>query len=393
MNSYGNQCMLPVCSRMFLAYRNVARNTILFITLAVLSLPSCSVINRAKNAYTNSSGLPSLEVPPDLNDPEWNESLEIPGQNDGRVSAVATTQKEKAAVLPEFLDMRIHREANIRWLEVDADPVSLWPALREFWVNNGYEISEDTPLLGTLETEWADRKLENLTNSEASTASALNEAPDTSLLFRDKFRMRLEREPNAVTNIFLTHRGVQSQGLDEEGRIIWTPQNPDPEIEAELLTLLLEHLGASRQEAVAEVQSPLETRLAIELRYLEELPVLLVGEDFSSVWRRTGAALDRSGLVVVDEDRSLGVYYVNKGETVAEFDEPGEDAATVDAARKSSSSTLAKVKPSYQVHLLPQGRQTLITAHTNTDTSLSNDQARDILKRILAAYNIKEAGG
>ena len=101
--------------------------------------------------------------------------------------------------------------------------------------------------------------------------------------------------------------------------------------------------------------------------------MLVVGDIFSRVWRRTGVALDRSGLVVEDHDRNKGTYFI--AVDLAPPGVPAEQRADVQ-------------KVYYEIHMLGQGKQTLITAHqVNKEAGVIDPEtARQLLKRVVAAY-------
>ena len=335
----------------------------IFILLFLLPLSSCEFLKFGTD-YLNSTSTNPLEAPPDLVTPQWDESLEIPKTANDRISALETQNPALgAAVLPEFVDVRVRREGPTTWLEVDSDPVSLWPSIRKFWQDEGYPIGADEPLLGYIETEWkqhTDRSVSSETNQESYDVTG------------EKFRTRLERQPNAVTNIFLTHRGAEVAAINKQNQILWKPQPPNGERETEMMIRLMEFLGNTRQEAQVKLTGADAQFLYIDIKNIGGVPVLVVGDIFSRVWRRTGVALDRSGLVVEDHDRNKGVYFI------------AVDLAPVGVAVQEENTQ----KVYYEIHLLSQGKQTLITAHqvNNEDGVIDSKTARQLLKRVVAAY-------
>lgn len=319
--------------------------------------------------YINSSSTNPLETPPDLITPEWEDSLKIPKTASDRVSALDTQIPALgASVLPEFVDVRVRREGLTYWLEVDTDPVTLWPLLREFWQDEEFELAEDEPVFGYIETQWK----QNLGRSAGTETQ--QESFDVT---GEKFRVRLERQPNAVTNIFLTQRGAEVAAVNEDDQILWKPKPPNSEREAEMLVRLMEFLGTSIEDAQRKLATADQQFLFLDIRDIGGVPVLLVGDVFSRVWRRTGVALDRSGLFVEDHDRNKGIYYVSLDSSSLEF------SAQEDEAREAASQ-----KTFYEIHLLGQGKQTLVTAHKTDKAAgaLPAQVARKILQQILAAY-------
>jgi len=340
--------------------------SMLAISMTVIS--SCAFVQRfsGEDDYAEASSQGGLHVPPELVTPEWNDSLKIPQTGSDRVSALDTYGKAlDASVVPEFVDMTIRREGDLRWIEAEVDPVNVWPLLRSFWASQDVILERDKPAIGVMETEW----IEDIDSSQ-SEFTEVTEFTAT----RSKFKIRIEREPNAVTNIYVSQRKTQLQSITEQGAV-WLDVTSDSESEAEMLVSLMQHLGESRDtaiNAVAEAEGP---RLYIEIRDLDGMPVLYVGDQYSRVWRRTGIAIDRTGLQIHHQDRSRGIYHVR-----------------VQASDVSENAQLQS--GDYQIHLLSQGAQTVLTAHSAEDESiLSAQSARILLNQIVLAYEVFRTTG
>jgi len=340
--------------------------SMLAISMTVIS--SCAFVQRfsGEDDYAEASSQGGLHVPPELVAPEWNDSLKIPQTGSDRVSALDTYGKAlDASVVPEFVDMTIRREGDLRWIEAEIDPVNVWPLLRSFWASQDVILERDKPAVGVMETEW----IEDIDSSQ-SEFTEVTEFTAT----RSKFKIRIEREPNAVTNIYVSQRKTQLHSITEQGAV-WLDVTSDSESEAEMLVSLMQHLGESRDtaiNAVAEAEGP---RLYIEIRDLDGMPVLYVGDQYSRVWRRTGIAIDRTGLQIHHQDRSRGIYHVR-----------------VQASDVSENAQLQS--GDYQIHLLSQGAQTVLTAHSAEDESiLSAQSARILLNQIVLAYEVFRTTG
>ena len=307
--------------------------------------------------YSASQSAEALRVPPALSLPDTSGQLTIPEL--GGVSA-KKTGRGVAAVLPNFLEMKVRREGNVRWLEVGADPVTLWPHLRAFWEDQGFELVEEAPLVGILETRWRE-KADDVRGLKSETGNPYYAAS------REKFRLRMEREPNAYANVFITRQKLEVAGVDANNVVIWKAGRPDPEREAEMLVRLMEYLGASRVEGVATLEEEeVEATVGLDLQYIGGVPVLMVGDRYSSVWRQVGVALERTGLYVVDSDRDQGTYVFRYGDrTVA-----GEEGMLL------------------EVHLLAREKNlTLLTVHRHeSDQPVGKELTRDVLRAILGAY-------
>lgn len=261
-----------------------------------------------------------LEVPPDLTAVSGNERMTVPvaaparggaGAVPGASPAVVST----AAVLPTVDNARIERSGSQRWLVVMGTAELLWPRVRDFFLQNGMVLVAENPKTGVMETDWVENYANVGTGYQRMMAKYLGSILSSGT--RDKWHLRMERgqEPGA-TEIYLTFRGmtqVPKTGTTGETQgFLWQPRPPEPELEAEMLRMLLVHLGADPGKAgqvVAGAGAAASDRATLT-RSPEGLPVLNIAESFDRAWQRLGVSLDRVGFTVEDRDRSAGTYYV-----------------------------------------------------------------------------------
>ncbi len=346
------------------------------VSLSIL-LGSCGVFGGDdRPAYEQSGETPPLEVPPDLSEPPTDSRMTIPAPEGDTVSAIALARQQEqllgddgpaesngtavAGVLTEFGEMRVRQDGGARWLEIQADPGILWPRLREFWRESGIEIVRHEPRLGIMETGWIEPDD--------------NDLPGVAL--RDKYRLRLERQGAGVTNVYLTHQGAEQAGSPDD----WEPRPSDLGLEAEYLTRLMVYLGEPRQQAERQLAMARGDATAMHLDKVAGIPVLVVEDQFRSVWQKTGLALDRAGLPVEDEDMVNGAYYIRYRPAAAR-------TAGVLTGLPDDSGVEARLDGNqrYQVHLLDQPGQTLITAHTAAREALPPGAAEEILERLITS--------
>lgn len=268
---------------------------------------------------TKTTAPPSLEVPPDLSRPASEDSLPVPGAGQGATYSGFTGKQQQAAAKPSTavaLDtdkMRIERAGTQRWLVVHSDPDALWPEVRAFILKIGLSIAVENRASGVLETEWAENRATAADDFLYRYLSKVFPNLYSSGL-KDKFRIRLERgQTPGTTEIYLTHRGMEEV---VPGNIaitssspVWQARAPDPEIENEMLRLLMTHLGADKKQAQDAIVAGAPERARM-VRDTKGLPVLNVEETLDRAWRRVGLSLDRVGFTVEDRDRSKGIYYV-----------------------------------------------------------------------------------
>ncbi|MDP2706802.1 MAG: outer membrane protein assembly factor BamC, partial [Burkholderiales bacterium] len=230
---------------------------LLACVLVAATASGCAVFDTVKEKrkidYQTSRRLPPLEIPPDLTNLPAGKDSPIPGARSTAtysefISDKKNTPAQAAAVIPDAAsDMRLEREGRNRWLVVKAEPDTLWPKVRQFVQSNGLLISRENAQTGVIETDWAENR------AKVGTAVQLVLAKWMAALYstgtRDRFRIRLERgkEPG-TTEIYLSHQGMEEVVASGSGSdhisTMWQGRPSDPELETEMLRLLMAHLGA-----------------------------------------------------------------------------------------------------------------------------------------------------
>jgi outer membrane protein assembly factor BamC len=296
--------------------------TAALLGLAV-ALSACSTVDSFlqgdKIDYkSQSSKTAPLEVPPDLT------QLQRDGRyapQSGIVSAsvyqgAATAGVAVPAVAPTVApaalgEMRIVREGNQRWLVVPMPAEQLWPQLRSFWAERGFNLVVDNAEAGVMETDWAENRAKIPQDIiRRSIGRVFDSLYDTSE--RDRFRVRVERSGGA-SEVYLSHRGMQEvYTTDKREQTVWTSRPSDPNLEAEFLSRLMVKLGSREAvarenvaKAIAAPAGPARARTVAG-----QASTMQVDEGFDRAWRRVGLALDRSGFTVEDRDRAGGLYFV-----------------------------------------------------------------------------------
>ncbi|MEE8264995.1 MAG: outer membrane protein assembly factor BamC, partial [Acidiferrobacterales bacterium] len=211
--------------------------------------------------------------------------------------------------------------------------------------------SKQEPAAGIMQTNWAENRAGAGGGVERFFSKITGQGAGTGL--RDRYRIRLERgEQPGTTEIFLTHRGVRSvvvqdtgpvdlTGRELQGRSAWIPRPSDPELEAQMLRLLMVHLGTtpSRAKAIIASAQPVPDRAKL-IRTANGYPYLTVADTRERAWRRVGLSLDRIGFTVEDRDRSKWTYYVR-------YIDPGEEGKK----KKKKKKKKIQQKTEYQIAL------------------------------------------
>jgi outer membrane protein assembly factor BamC len=298
----------------------------------VAALAACQTANEMLEGkrvdYKSAGQVPTLEIPPDLTTPARDNRYTVPGGTgsatlssyEANRAQQAKTGNVTSGVLPTVETMRIERAGTQRWLVVPLPPERLWPLVREFWQEHGFLIAVDIPESGVMETDWAENRA-NIPQDgiRAILGKLIDQVYSTAE--RDKFRTRLERNAEGVSEVYISHRGMIEVVRGSAGGTVWQPRPADPELEADFLRRLMVRLGTQEQKAremvvasAAPTAAPARAAIQTGIGGFETLEVF---EPFDRAWRRVGLALDRVGFTVEDRDRQKGQYFVRYADTDA----------------------------------------------------------------------------
>jgi outer membrane protein assembly factor BamC len=333
-----------------------------------------------------------LEVPPDLTQLQ-RESRYAPQagtitansyQNAAPVApatpgAAPVAASTAPAVAPAAIgDMRIERDGSQRWLVVPMAPETLWPLLRGFWQERGFNLTVDNPDTGVMETDWAENRAKVPQDILRRTIGRVFDGLyDTGE--RDRFRTRIERNGTG-TEVYISHRGMQEVYTTEKReQTVWQARPSDPQLEAEFLSRLMLKLGpkeAATREAAAKPAATTVVAPARARAVTGQATTLQVDEGFDRAWRRVGLALDRSSFTVEDRDRAGGLYFVRYQDPKnASKSEPGFFAKLF-----SFGKTESVAPERYRIAVKADGSRTTVSVQN----SQGAPETGEIAQRIVA---------
>jgi len=304
--------------------------------LAVVSaLTACDSIPFIDNTsdYKGAGRSKPLEVPPDLTAVRSSDAYAVPG------SATYSTYNQDQEgqepgveqVLPNADGVRMEKAGAQRWLVVTAPAEKIWPAIREFWLDQGFAVRVENAEIGVMETEWIQADAIKLKEDNRNVGDKFDAWLDklSGLADRRKFRTRLERgEKDGTTEIYMTHRTVAGAPDDGKnyvdtqlGRVdtgyrldadkkINTAEQFDSDLDVELLRRLMVKLGVAEKQAQQIAANPVNPQRATVAKEVDSSVTLHINDSFDRGWRRVGLALDRVGFVTEDKDRSKGLFFV-----------------------------------------------------------------------------------
>jgi len=360
--------------------------------VAVASLAACSSLDSITSGdkvdyKTQAKQTTGLDVPPDLS--------QLPRDTrpaGGTVSAAQLANQPNASrpvgaapnsvAVAKAGDVEFQRLGNTRWLHTSLSPEELWPMLKTFWGERGLQVETEDPSVGVMETNWAENRAKLPQDFiRKSIGTFLDSVYSTGE--RDKYRTRLERNPNGGTDIYITHRGmIEVYTNSQKDDTAWQPRPSDPELESIMLSRLLLKLGGKEDaaQAVAQNKAPqvAETRPAPLPRSLAEVPdSIQLNEGFDRAWRRVGQSLDRHGFTIEDRDRKQGLFFLR----YADPNQAGKDEPGFWSRLFGSDKAAASVR--YRVAVKSEGERSTVVILDDKGQQQTNEMAKRILQLLL----------
>lgn len=153
------------------------------------------------------------------------------------------TLARSETVLPEVVGATIVSEEGRRWLRVKANAQNVWDTLADFWAAEQVDLVEYKPAAGLMETDWIETGSRSERDKNRKMAALFDRITGAGISY-DKFNIRLEKEGQEVTNIFVSHRSTQRQesNFNSPQKITqweWVEQESDEEKIAQLLQVMV----------------------------------------------------------------------------------------------------------------------------------------------------------
>ncbi len=344
----------------------------------LVNITACSSDPKYKGVYEKKNkDESSLEVPPEMTFPQTTNSFEVPKiASDSDTYSAYTSTGDTGHILPLGMKkVRYVREGNQAWLEIDARPDAIWGDVIAFFKDIGFSFTREEPLLGLLETNWLENRVDVPTGWVASLLGSLYSAGKM-----DRYRIRLERktdDPN-VTLMFISHQGLKESSYGDfsstDVAIKWEPRDSDPELESEMMMRFLVFKGMDEKYAQNTVEKG-KTINRATLSSKKDNINLVVKENFARTWRRISVAMDRLGIQIEDQNRSAGLYYIKLTEEFVNK----EDKSWLSKLFSSNSEIAAG---QYRISVEDLGESCLVTVLDNSGKRLNEQTALYILKQL-----------
>ena len=270
------------------------KSIIITIILLSIFLSACSklpklddIIPDDRTEYLKSTDLPPLEVPPDLTN-TTSDDMAIPGEEEA--VSLSEFQRQRAQISGAGVIGKGEFDGE-QWIALRDSLKEIWPSLKQFWIDQGFELDLEDSELGVLETDWRVRE-------------------DNGGALRERFNLFAELAEEGETMLFLS----SSLQLVTDGE--WFDTQPDVEREKEIIRLLNLHFygvdpATVGRSDLANTSKPTPGRPRTELVIVDsDRSYLAIPNEFTRAWRDTQIVLERAGIVISDSNQEKGIYSV-----------------------------------------------------------------------------------
>jgi outer membrane protein assembly factor BamC len=218
-------------------------------------------LGNVKINYYSDKSVTSLEVPPDLTKPAYENSFRLSEYvSDINPNTVNLTNKEKLEeqkqkVLTVPSDIQVKKSGTRRWLVVDKSPDLIWDLSRQFLKEQGFVIKKSNKKIGVMETDYLENKPDIPAKSMGWIRSMLQSTIDNvsyTLPSVDSYKVRIE--PTDSGKKSEVHLSVSSMaevitGTGKDETTLWQSKERNIALENEMLYELMLYLGGDSADA------------------------------------------------------------------------------------------------------------------------------------------------
>lgn len=297
-------------------HRHARKAAIGLLLVGSVTLDGCSHIPFISSTPEQDRAA-QLAVPPAFTAPNPRSELALPEIASARATAVAEKQKG-GGVLASSEGVKVAGGPDSRYLVVAADPESVWPKLQSFLQDEGYNIKEQQPAAGYIQTDWTGVQSGNQNGFSLMRFFKLTKdfffKPD----HIERVRVRIEQgDSDKQTLVFVTSQKMELTGDkplipgEESYNFKYADPKPDAALSAKVMARLAAYLsGKSEAESRAMMDATFAPRAKIVSSDEKDKSYISVSQGYPQVWNRTGLALDRLGFDPIKSDRKDGTIEV-----------------------------------------------------------------------------------
>jgi len=312
---------------------------ILFLTFNIFFLSGCFFSEEDKTIikqnsdlgsmpikYYSNKSVTSLEIPPDLTKPDFENSFRLSEFVDTKENYVNLTNKEllNEKVLALTSKVEVKKSGTRRWLIVDKPSDIIWSMTQEFLKSEGFAIKEINKKTGIIETDYLENRPDLPDRSVGLIRSMIQKATGQSysLPVLDMYRVRVEPINENTTEVHFSISSMQEvvqydpQSIaGKEEKTLWQTKERDPMIEVEMLYRFMVFLGADQvKEKIINATNEKSVSARLD-KNLNGYSKLIFEHNILDTWDFLSWGLDGAKINIEDKDLKERSIYINVART------------------------------------------------------------------------------
>ena len=284
---------------------------------------------RAINYYSNKT-VTSLEIPPDLTSPEYQNAFRlsefVKDIDENMVSFSESKSNKKIKVRESFDGIEVKKSGDRIFITIDKEPDIVWSLAREFLKLQGFAINTADKKVGIIETDFLENRTEAPDQSIGLIRSLIRKGTGQSysLPSVDKYRIRIEpinsgQNTELHLSLYSKEEVIKPTDLKEQNTV-WKTKPRDPELEIEMLYRFMVFIGSDATKAKEKIiQATENKKIKVEIKDgINGFSKLLFQEDILNTWDSLSWAFDKLNLQLDDKDIMERSFYIRTVRTADE---------------------------------------------------------------------------
>jgi len=284
---------------------------------------------RAINYYSNKT-VTSLEIPPDLTSPEYQNAFRlsefVKDIDENMVSFSESESNKKIKVRESFDGIEVKKSGDRIFITIDKEPDIVWSLAREFLKLQGFAINTADKKVGIIETDFLENRTEAPDQSIGLIRSLIRKGTGQSysLPSVDKYRIRIEpinsgQKTELHLSLYSKEEVIKPTDLKEQNTV-WKTKLRDPELEIEMLYRFMVFIGSDSTKAKEKIiQATENKKIKVEIKDgINGFSKLLFQEDIIKTWDSLSWAFDKLNLQLDDKDIMERSFYIRTVRTADE---------------------------------------------------------------------------
>ncbi len=266
--------------------------------------------------YYSDKSVTSLEVPPDLTAPSYENSFRLseyvnydPTYADlgGKKVEVKDSSDSSEKVLPNYTNIVVKKSGTRRWIEVDKNTDLVWNLSRQFLKDQGFVIKKSNKKVGVMETDYLENKPEIPPKSMGFMRQMFSQMGNVS------YTLPLDSGSRSEVHLSVSSMAEVAATIGSEKSTLWQSKERDAALENEMLYMLMVFLGGDAAKAREKVINAKEDgKVYVELQDgLNGFAKLVFKLNFIDTWDNVSWAITNLNVDLEDKDLKEKTFYIN----------------------------------------------------------------------------------